>query len=259
MINEFDYEKLGKQFQEGQPFRHVLIENFFDEETALKLSSEFPDFNDPNIWSVYKNPIENKKLTPNWDLFPKETYKIFTQLNSPEFVEKLRKLTGIENLEADYGLHGGGWHMTARGGKLNVHKDYSIHPKLGKERRINIVIYLTPDWNPEWGGGLELWSHNDENNLPKECVTKITNKFNCAALFDTAQNSWHGLPEELQCPEGVYRKSLNIYYVSEAREDAEQHDRALFAPHGEQANDPKVLELIKKRSNSKTSGDTYRT
>ena len=259
MINEFDYDKLSKEFQEAKPFRHVVIENFFDEETALKLSTEFPDFNDPKIWSVYNNPIEKKKLTPNWDLFPKETYKAFSELNSPAFVEKIRKITGINNLEADYGLHGGGWHMTGRGGKLNMHKDYSIHPKLGKERRINIVIYMTPDWQEEWGGGLELWSHDEEKNLPKECAKKIYNKFNCAALFDTAQNSWHGLPKELECPEGTYRKSLNIYYVAEAREEAEKHDRALFAPTPEQADKPQILELIKKRSNSKTSEGTYRT
>ena len=259
MINEFDYDKLSKEFQEAQPFRHVVIDNFFDDETARQLSSEFPDYNDEKIWSVYRNPIENKKLTPNWDLFPKATYQAFSLMNTPEFVEKIRKITGITNLEADYGLHGGGWHMHGRGGKLNMHKDYSIHPKLGKERRINIIIYMTPDWQEEWGGGLELWSHDEEKNLPKECVKKIYNKFNCAALFDTAQNSWHGLPKELECPEGTYRKSLNIYYVAEAREEAEKHDRALFAPTPEQADKPEILELIKKRSNSKTSEGTYRT
>jgi hypothetical protein len=33
-------------------------------------------------------------------------------------------------LVADLGLHGGGLHSHARGGKLNVHLDYDIHPKL---------------------------------------------------------------------------------------------------------------------------------
>ena len=86
MINQFDYGKLIKEYQEAKPFRHVVIDNFFDAETALKLSAEFPDFNDPKIWSVYKNPIENKKLTPNWDLFPKDTYRAFSLMNTPEFV-----------------------------------------------------------------------------------------------------------------------------------------------------------------------------
>ena len=258
MINEFDYDKLSKEFEEGKPFRHVIIDNFFDDETALKLSNEFPDYNDEQLWAIYNNPIEKKKLTPNWGLFPPTTYRACTLMNTPEFVEKVKKITGIPNLVADYGMHGGGWHVHTRGGKLNIHKDYSIHPKLGMERRINIIIYLSPDWNEEWGGGLELWSHDAENNQPKECVTKVYNKFNRAVLFDTAQNSWHGLPTETLCPEGVYRKSLAIYYVSEARDCAEPNDRAHFAPHGEQANDQKVLDLIEKRSNTKTSGDIFR-
>jgi Rps23 Pro-64 3,4-dihydroxylase Tpa1-like proline 4-hydroxylase len=180
-------------------------------------------------------------------------------MNTPSFVEKIGKITGITNLIADYGMHGGGWHMHQRGGKLNMHKDYSIHPKLGMERRINIIIYMTQDWKEEWGGGLEFWSHDKETNLPKECVTKVHNKFNRAVLFDTTQNSWHGLPQAIDCPENVYRKSLAIYYLSEARPEAQGHDRAYFAPHGEQINDPSVLELIRKRSSSKTSSEVYRT
>ena len=180
-------------------------------------------------------------------------------MNTPEFIEKIKRITGIPNLVADYGMHGGGWHVSKNGGKLNMHKDYSIHPKLGMERRINLIIYMTPNWNKNWNGGLELWSHDSEKNLPKECVTKIENLFNRAVIFDTADNSWHGLPKEIECPEGVYRKSLAIYYVSEARECAESNDRAHFAPYKEQANDQNVLDLIEKRSSTKTSGSDYRT
>lgn len=259
MINEFAYEQLHNEFKNAQPFSHCIIDNFFEEDVAIQLANEFPDYNDPNIWSVYRNAIENKKLTPHWDLFPKTTYQAFTLMNTPEFVERIQCITGIPNLLADYGMHGGGWHMHSRGGKLNMHKDYSIHPKLGMERRINIIIYMTPDWKEEWGGGLELWSHDAEKNLPKECITKVHNKFNRAVLFDTASNSWHGLPHEINCPENVYRKSMAIYYVAPPRENAEPHDRAYFAPTPEQANDSEILELIKKRSSSKTSSQVYRT
>jgi hypothetical protein len=259
MINEFKYDALIEQYHAGKPFKHCMIDNFFDEDVALKLSEEFPDYNDDKIWAIYNNSIENKRLTPNWGLFPSTTYSVFTLMNTPEFVQKIRLITGIPNLVADYGMHGGGWHVSKNGGKLNMHKDHSIHPKLGMERRINLIVYMTPDWNEQSHGGLELWSHDAEKNLPKECVTKIQNLFNRAVIFDTADNSWHGLPREIECPEGVYRKSLNIYYIAEARAEAEPHDRAYFAPYGDQVNDPKVLELIKKRSSSKTSSEVYRT
>ena len=40
MINEFDYERLNKEWNEAKPFRHVVIDNFFDDETALKLAMD---------------------------------------------------------------------------------------------------------------------------------------------------------------------------------------------------------------------------
>jgi len=257
MINEFDYENLQKTFKNSEPFSHCIIDNFFEKEIALKLALEFPDYDDA-LWSIYDNPIENKRASSNWNLFPKTTYQIFSLMNSDVFLEKIKKITGINNLIADYGLHGGGWHMHGRNGKLNIHKDYSIHPKLKMERRINIIMYMTPNWQNEWGGGLEFWSNDEEKKLPKNCIKRISNEFNRAVIFDTTQNSWHGLPDSINCPEGIYRKSLAIYYVSSPREEAEKHDRALFAPHKEQINDSKIIELIKKRANSETSSEVYR-
>jgi hypothetical protein len=75
----------------------------------------------------------------------------------------------------------------------------------------------------------------------------IENKFNRAVIFRTDQNSWHGLPSPIQCPEGVYRRSLAAYFVTEADEGAEQRYRALFAPTKEQEGDVYVAELIKLR------------
>jgi Rps23 Pro-64 3,4-dihydroxylase Tpa1-like proline 4-hydroxylase len=38
-----------------------------------------------------------------------------------------------------------------------MHLDYSIHPITGKERRVNLIIYMNKDWKEEWGGELNLW------------------------------------------------------------------------------------------------------
>ena len=106
MINEFNCEELNRQYENGKPFKNCIIDDFFDHNTALKLSNEFPDYNDDKIWAIYSNAIENKRLTPNWGLFPATTYKAFTLMNTPEFIEKIKRITGITNLVADYGMHG---------------------------------------------------------------------------------------------------------------------------------------------------------
>ena len=59
--------------------------------------------------------------------------------------------------------------------------------------------------------------------------------------------------------EGVYRKSIATYYLTPARETASTRGKALFAPHGEQAHDESVLELIRQRADAATAPKTYRS
>lgn len=231
----------------NNPYNYIVIDNFFEESLALKLSEEFLDFNS-DVWFYYNNPIENKKTLNHWDKFPKTTYKVFSDLCSENFISKWKDVMNINSLYPDVGLHGGGWHIHSIGGKLNVHKDYSIHPKLGLQRKLNLIVYLTPGWNPEWGGALEFWSHDEETNQPKEKITEIDCLFNRAVIFDTTQNSWHGLPNPLKCPEGIYRKSIAVYYLTDPPSEVEQRNRALFVPTEEQKNNKEVLDLIDKRS-----------
>jgi Rps23 Pro-64 3,4-dihydroxylase Tpa1-like proline 4-hydroxylase len=173
---------------------------------------------------------------------------LFQYLCSQEFVEFVKDITGIQNLYPDYGLHGGGWHMHGKGGNLNVHKDYSIHPKLNLQRKLNLIIYLSKDWDTSWGGGLELWSHNQDTNRPLKKEKVVECIYNRAVLFDTTQNSWHGLPNHLTCPENEYRKSLAIYYLTDPVGKVEERTRALYAPREEQEADSDILNLIQKRS-----------
>ena len=228
------------------PYDHWVLDDFFPVDVARRLANEFPDYNEPN-WHWYNNPLENKKAKNHWYEFPQLTYQIFSHLNSTEFIETIREITGIQTLYPDIGLHGGGWHMHSRGGKLNIHLDYNINPKLNLQRKLNLIVYLTEDWDTSWGGGLELWSHNEETNLPDKREVVVDNIFNRAILFDTTQNSWHGLPQPITCPEGVYRKSIAVYYMTDLPEDIDQRKRALYAPTKEQENDSEVLDFIKER------------
>jgi len=229
------------------PFYYQVIDNFFNKEQAKTISNEFPDYHS-DIWFCYNNPLENKKSCNNWYEFGPETYKTLTMLNSKEFIKQLQKITGISKLYPDIGLHGGGLHIHGTGGKLNIHLDYSIHPKLKLQRKLNLIIYLEEDWNTEWGGNLELWSHNKEKNKPDKRIVTVDNIFNRAVLFDTTQNSWHGFPKPLTCPEGKYRKSLAVYYLTDPPEGVEPRPRALYAPTKEQENNPEILNLIEERA-----------
>ena len=246
--DDIDWSEVKNEFLNATPFNYVAIDNFFLPEVAEKLSNEFPDYDNDPMLGFYNNAIENKKVCNKWDKFPPVTYKAFTLLGREDFLSKMKFLLDADDLWLDHGLNGGGWHMHSRGGNNNVHLDYNIHPKLGEQRKLNIIIYMTPNWKPEWGGGLELWSHDDKNNQPKELVKTINNVYNRAVIFDTTQNSWHGLPKHLSCPTGVVRKSLAAYYVRPAPNDADPRGKALFAPREEQKGNPEIEELIRQRA-----------
>lgn len=229
------------------PFDYWVIDNFLEEKRAIELSEEFIPF-ESELWFNYNNPLEIKKTLNNFYYFPENTYKFFTYLNSTPFLNKLQSITNTNKLFPDIGLHGAGWHIHGNGGKLNVHLDYSIHPKLKLQRKYNLILYLSQDWETSWGGNLEFWSHDNNTNKPKEKVVQIDCKFNRAIIFDTTKNSWHGFNDPINCPNGKYRKSIACYYLTETSENTEKRYRALYSPSKLQEGNEEIKNLIEKRS-----------
>lgn len=238
------------------PFDHCVIDDFFLPNVANDLESEFLDYDDAR-WFYYKNAIEDKKALNDWNAFPSLTYKVFQELMSHDFISVLKEVMGVE-IYVDHGLHGGGWHIHGAGGNLNPHLDYSIHPKMNKLRKLNIIMYLSKNLHDEHGGHLGLWTHDSKLNSIGKLVKEIQPKFNRAVIFDTTQNSWHGMSRHLIQPEGVYRKSLAIYYLTDPPGNADQRERAMFAPRDDQVGDSEIEKLIKLRSDSKLYHTVYK-
>jgi hypothetical protein len=256
-INLSSFKEALASFGNDGPFDHCIIDDFFLSDVAAGLEAEFPAFND-SVWHQYDNAIEIKKVCNNWNYFPPLTYSAFTMLNSEELMALLTdQILDGRALYSDPGLNGGGWHIHRQGGKLNTHLDYSLHPKLGLQRKLNIIIYMNSQWRDEWGGHLGLWG-NESSSKPGQLVKSVAPKFNRAVIFDTTQNSWHGLPDPLKCPEDQFRKSLAVYCLCEPPADADKRGKALFAPTAEQESDQRVLDLIKKRAHVKTAADVYK-
>tara|TARA_B100001142_G_scaffold329920_1_gene395120 strand:- start:1518 stop:2195 length:678 start_codon:yes stop_codon:yes gene_type:complete len=213
---------------DSNPFDHWVIDNFLDSVDAENLSKEFINYDSSQDVVHYQGWIAEKKTCNVWNRFPPLTYKTFSNLLSLDFVTHLSAITGITPLYPDIGLHGGGWHMHKAGGNLALHLDYSIHPKTQLQRKLNLIVYLEEEYKPEWGGGLEFWSHDEENNRPLEKVKVIEPVFNRAVLFDTTQNSWHGFPQPITCPEGKMRKSFAVYYMTDITSTAVERYKAHY-------------------------------
>ena len=62
-----------------------------------------------------------------------------------EFVNFLSELTGISDLFSDSNFNCGGIHLIPKGGKLNIHIDFSRAPfDDSKFRRLNVLITRKP-------------------------------------------------------------------------------------------------------------------
>ncbi len=254
-LNPAKVESALSEFKSQNPFDHCIVDDFFTEEIAHRLEEEFLNYDDDR-WYYYKNALEDKKALNNWGAFPDLTYKVFSELISQEFLTLLSENIGIKLIH-DPGLHGGGWHIHTKGGNLNPHLDYSIHPKLALERKLNLIVYLSSNLEEIHGGHLGLWEHDSKKNMPGKLIKSIEPKFNRAILFDTTQNSWHGMSKPLTQPDGIYRKSLAVYYLQNPSMKAANRKRALFAPRDNQKNDLSIRNLINKRSDLHLSTGVY--
>ncbi len=206
---EQNVERLHSDYQSAAPYPHIVIDDFLEPEAVKAAIAEFPPL-DPEQWTNYLHVNERKFSNTDPSTWGPTLQRILEELNSPRFVRFIGNLLGVDNLIADPSLEGGGLHQSTRGGFLNIHADFTVHPHNRKwQRRANILLYLNEDWKPEYGGDLELWSAD-----MKECVEKVSPMANRVLIFTTDATSFHGHPEPMRCPEGVARRSLALYYFT---------------------------------------------
>jgi hypothetical protein len=212
------FEDAASTYQSAHPYPFGVFDNFLEKDAAYAAMQAFPGVKDDG-WIHYVHVNEKKHGLNKMDMIPADLQEVIKALNSDEFVASLSKLTGIPNLKPDPTLEGGGLHQSKRGGFLNIHADFTVHPhKRHWRRRVNVLVYLNENWKPEYRGELELWTRD-----MKQCAQKILPVFNRCAIFNTDEDSFHGLPEPIQCPEDMTRKSIALYYFTEHEQLPPKH------------------------------------
>ena len=225
MINFTLTEKDIDKYQTAQPFQHIVIDDFLKDSLLNEVLNEYKDYDDWG-WdnSKYSENHQVKKFFAPWNkegytTIPKNTKQILDYFNSPEFINILENLTGIEGLIADPTLLGGGMHKIESGGKLSIHADSRKHIDTGYYRRLNLLLYLNEEWDEKWGGSLQLWDKNMER-----AIQEIQPILNRAVIFNTGVEAYHGHPYPLNTPEGVSRMSLALYYYTKENPNIEDNN-----------------------------------
>src|ERR1700683_1321326 len=156
----FDYSKwtaqlpeLSKRYQEAKPYPHIVLESFLDPEVLKDCIAEFNRLNETDGWINYKHYNEDKRGLNKIDLLPETIKATINELTSPACLQWLSVITGIKNLQKDDGLEGGGIHQSTRGGFLNIHADFTVHPHHRNwQRRGDVLGSLDGKWGEGWGG-----------------------------------------------------------------------------------------------------------
>jgi hypothetical protein len=195
------------EYSDADPFPHVVLDGLFDparlgEVSAAARSTILPA--EPDFYGSFLK----HKLSDRSAMAP-AIGALIDELNARPFVSWLEELTGIPNLRPDPHLEGGGLHRIGRGGFLKIHTDFNWHARLQMHRRVNLIVYLNEDWSGDWGGHLELWAR-DMSALG----ARVAPVFNRTVIFSTTDDSYHGHPDPLRCPQGVTRNSVALYYYT---------------------------------------------
>lgn len=215
--------KLAQEYQSGKPFHHICVDDFLPMAVVEKVRAEALAMGEKD--PEYQSPREHLKTSYNPDTLPLYSRAVFGALNSPAFLKFLEEMTGIEHLIPDPYFKGAGIHRTNNGGFLGVHADFNLHQQMYLERRLNVLVYLNPDWKPEYGGAFEVWTEDMQTRVAQ--FPPFMNRMCC---FSTSSNSYHGNPEPVNHPAGDPRLSIALYYYTPTWSEDRVPHSTLFRP-----------------------------
>ena len=146
----------------------------------------------------------------------------FDIVNSGWFTQWLSAVTATPYLLPDPLRFGGGLHESKPGGSFAIHRDFNFHPHVGLKNEMVFITYLNRDWQPEWGGALELWDAKQG-----ECKACVQPDFGTTLLLPHGPDSFHGHPAPLRTPDLRTRRSVASYFYTSAHAGRQDPDHTV--------------------------------
>ncbi len=183
---------------------HFTVDDLLPEELAMKIYRAFPVAASMKLNSSLR---EDKYVAAQMDRYDPLLEEVLFAFQDPRIVEFIGKLCGIKHLYPDEHLYAGGISRMEKSQFLNPHLDNSHDKDRQRWRVLNLLYYVSPDWQLEDGGNLELWPKG-VNALAET----VHSKFNRLAVMATHDSSWHSVsPVERDAA----RCCISNYYFSD--------------------------------------------
>jgi Rps23 Pro-64 3,4-dihydroxylase Tpa1-like proline 4-hydroxylase len=178
-------ETLKKEFNQAGRINSCVIDDLLPEEVAKQIYEAYPS---PEEMALHKSLRENKRIAAQMDLYNPILEEAVYAFQDDRIVKVVEEITGLKEMTPDEHLYAGGISLMSTGNFLNPHLDNSHDNDRENYRVLNLLFYVTPDWDTNNGGNLELWDNG--MNKPQRI---IHSKFNRLALMITNKTSIHSV------------------------------------------------------------------
>lgn len=226
---------LRDAFVSAAPFPHLVVDGLFRPELLDLVAEEFDRLPAARWRRSYDGQHERTLRSLPGTRLGHAAELYFGVLHSSAFVEFVQQVTGVDALITDPHLCNGGFHESRRGGRFMIHTDFNKHAQTRLNNEMVLITYLNREWDPAWGGALELWSAE-----AGRCVRSIEPLFGRTVLMRHGANTFHGHPTPLQIPAGKARRSVAAYYYSHR---PEQPAEAIRPTQYMQRSVPRLLRI----------------
>ena len=164
---------------------YFYIDGLLPEDLAKKCFNVFPQKSE---MKVLKSIREYKYISAQMDKHNELLEAVIYAFQDERIVGLIGCICGIKSLNPDDSLYAGGLSLMGKDNFLNPHLDNSHDAERENWRVLNLLYYVTPNWELTNGGHLELWP-----NGPKNEPILIESKFNRLVVMATHQTSWHSV------------------------------------------------------------------
>ncbi len=212
---------------------HFYIDDLLPEELAMKIYKAFPNSTE----MVHKKSIrEDKFVAAQMNNYDPILEEIIFAFQDERIVKLVGEICNIKSPFADKNLYAGGISMMGRDQFLNPHLDNSHDKDRARWRVLNLLYYVSPDWNLEYGANLELWP----NGLKEKQIT-IHSRFNRLAVMATHGKSLHSVsPVKF---DGFRCCVSNYYFSNEALKEDDTFHVTSFRARPEHKFTDMILQL----------------
>jgi Rps23 Pro-64 3,4-dihydroxylase Tpa1-like proline 4-hydroxylase len=198
-------ELLIKQYSESKKeIGFFYLDDVLPENIAKEIANKFPNLED----TVKRKNLKELKYTAfQMDKYNSLLEEVIYAFQDAKIVEIISEICNLTAIFPDEKLYAGGLSLMAKDNFLNPHLDNSHDKDRNRWRILNLLYYVTPNWELENGGNLELWP----KGLKNKPIT-IVSKFNRLVVMATHQKSWHSVNK---VEKEAIRCCVSNYYFSD--------------------------------------------